>query len=59
MLPIIPDDVQMPEGHFAEITSICDPTVARLGDAFLTSGFDSYFDEEMLRLLQDARKTWV
>lgn len=59
MLPMIPDDVHMQEGQFAEIASKCDPTVARLGEIFLTSGFDSYFDEEMLCLLQDARKTWV
>ena len=59
MLPMIPDDVQMPESRFWEITSICDPMAARLGEAFLESGLDSYFDGEMLRLLHDARKTWV
>lgn len=49
----------MSEGHFAEFTSMCDPTVARLGEGFLKCGLESYFDEEMLRLLQDARKAWV
>ena len=59
VLPMIPDNLRIPEDRFSEMISRCDPTVAKLGEAFLVSNFEQYFEPEMLRLLHDARKTWV
>ena len=56
---MVAEDLRVSDDRFLDITSKCDPTVARLGEAFLAPDFARYFDKEMLKLLQDARRTWV
>ena len=56
---MVPTTLVISEQQFSEIVSACDPSTARLGEAFLDPEISQHFDEEMITLLKDARQAWV
>jgi hypothetical protein len=59
LLPLVPRTLQLTDEQFAEVLSTCDPSTARLGEAFFDPDMNSHFETEMLLLLQDARRAWM
>jgi hypothetical protein len=56
---MVEDDAEITEEQWNQILSSCDPATARLGEGFLDPEIRENFDDEMLLLLQEARKAWV
>jgi hypothetical protein len=59
VLSLIPGSLDITDEQFSQLLTKCDPSISRLGEAFLDESMACYFDAEMLELLRDARRVWV